>query len=135
MPRKKVDERVQARRFGLLLLPILLGLAGVAYWRGHERTATVLAACSVVPPVLALVLFPLWLRVFRAWMKLAEVLSWVMTRVILSAFYFVFLTPIALIMRLVREDPLEVDWTRRKPSYWIDKPPGDYTPERYEKQY
>lgn len=135
MPRKKPDESKQARHFGLMLLPILLGLAALAWWRGHARAATVLAALSVAPPVLALAATPLWLRFFRLWMKLAEGMSWVMTRVILSVFYFVMMTPIGVAMRLFRRDPLDLAWSRRKSSYWIDKAPVETTLERYEKQF
>jgi len=136
MARRKPDEKKQARNFGLMLLPILLGLAGVAWWRGHGRTAAVFAAVSPIPPVVALAATTVWIRFFRAWMKLAEGMSWVMTRVILSGFYFVVLTPTGLVMRVFRKDaPLDRDWKRRRPSYWIDKKPGDYTMERYEKQF
>jgi len=135
MPRKKPDQRKQARNFGLMLLPILLGLAGIAYWRGRERAALILAVASLVPPILTFAAFPLWLRLFGAWMKLAEVLSWVMTRVILSVFFFLVLTPIGFVMRLFRADPLDRSWANRRPSYWIEKKPVAYSLERYEKQY
>ena len=68
-------------------------------------------------------------------MKLAEILSFVMTRVLLSVFYFGFLTPIGFVMKLFREDPLDRNWKKRKPSYWIDKEPVTYSLERYEKQF
>ena len=135
MPRKKHDPHKQARNFGLMLLPILLGLAGLAYWRGRERAALILAVLSVVPPILTFAAFPLWLRFFGAWMKLAEVLSWVMTRVILSVFFFGVLTPIGFVMRLFRADPLDRNWKNRRPSYWVDKEPVARSLERYEKQY
>src|SRR5690349_19895813 len=53
----------------------------------------------------------------KAWMALAEVLSFVSTRVILAVVYFLVLTPIGLIKRLSGWDPLH----RRAPaseSYW-----------------
>ena len=135
MARRKSDEKKQARNFGLMLLPILLGFAGVAFWRGHARSAAVLAAVAPIPPLLALVSASLWLRFFRAWMKLGEGMSWVMSRVILSVFFFFILTPIGLVQRAFRRDALELSWKRRRASYWIDKEPGEYTLERYEKQF
>ena len=135
MPRKKHDPRRQARNFGLMLLPILLGLAGIAWWRGRERAAVIMGVLSVIPPILTFAAFPLWFRFFEAWMKFAEILSWVMTRVILSVFYFGFLTPIGFVMRLFREDPLNRNWKKRQPSYWIDKKPVAHSVERYEKQF
>jgi hypothetical protein len=42
----------------------------------------------------------------RAWMALAEILSFVSTRIILAFIYFLVLTPIGLIKRLLGWDPL-----------------------------
>jgi hypothetical protein len=41
-----------------------------------------------------------------AWLKLALVLGWINSRIILSVIYFVFLLPIAWISRLFTKDPL-----------------------------
>ena len=43
-----------------------------------------------------------------AWMKLALLLGWINTRVLLSLIYFLFLTPIALFSRLFTKDPLQL---------------------------
>jgi hypothetical protein len=40
------------------------------------------------------------------WFKIAHVLGWINTRIILSVFYFVFVLPIAWISRLFTKDPL-----------------------------
>ena len=135
MARRKRTEAQQARQFGLIL-PVVLGvLALLLWWRGHPRVALGIAAAGPVVPLVAFALPGTWLGIFRRWMQLAEVLSWFMTRVLLSVFFFVVLTPFGLVMRLFGKRPLDLAWQDGKATYWIDKEPGEFTPERYEKQY
>ncbi len=58
---------------------------------------------------------------YRAWMAFGHVLGWINTRVILGLVFFVVVTPIGLIMRLLGKDPLRLC---RSASYWIarDRP-------------
>jgi hypothetical protein len=135
MSTNPVTERREARRFSLILAGILVLLALLAWWKDHETRAQACAVAAVLAPALAYLAFSVWIRFFRVWMKFAEVLGWVMTRVILTVFFYVLLTPYGLVARLFREDPLDLNWKRRKPSYWIDKPSVAPKQERYERQY
>jgi hypothetical protein len=89
----------------------------------------------VLAPLLAYLAYPVWVRFFRAWMKFAEILGRVTTRVILTVFFYALLTPYGLVARLFRTDPLDLSWKHRKPSYWIEKPVAAPERERYERQY
>jgi hypothetical protein len=135
MPRKKRSESTEARRFGVILTVVLLALAGFSFWRDHPVRAAIVASAAGAVVLCTFAIFPLWLKAFRLWMKLAELLSWVMTRVLLSLFFFLILTPVGLVMRLSGKRPLDLAWKDGKPTYWIDKPEGEYTVERYEKQF
>lgn len=42
------------------------------------------------------------------WMKLALILGWINTRILLSVIFYLFLTPIALFSRLFTNDPLKL---------------------------
>ncbi len=85
--------------------------------------------------LVALILPPVWLRVFRLWMKLGAALNFVMTRVILTIFYYLILTPFSLVMRLFGKAPLDLAWKDGKATYWVDKDAGEGGFERYGKQY
>jgi hypothetical protein len=135
MARKKRSETREARRFGVILTILLLAIAGFSFWREHPGRAIGLASAAVLVLACTLLVFPLWLRLFRLWMKLAEALSWVMTRVLLSLFFFLILTPTGLLMRLLGKAPLDLAWKDGKPTYWIDKPEVEYSTERYSKQF
>ena len=135
MPRTKRTEAQEARRFGVILPIVLAALAGVSLWRGHPASAKVLVGLGGVALVAAFAVPALWLRFFRAWMALAEIMGFVMTRVILGVFFFVILTPIGLVMRLFGRDALNTKFRDGLPTYWIDKEPVESSFERYEKQF
>jgi saxitoxin biosynthesis operon SxtJ-like protein len=70
----------------------------------------------------------------KAWMKLAEVLAFVMTRIILGMVFFLIVTPIGVIKRLSGWDPLH----RRggpSPSYWRPYSARQRDKRHYEKMY
>jgi hypothetical protein len=62
-----------------------------------------------------------WINWF--WYKLAEVMGFVMSKVLLSIVFYVFLFPIALIYRMTKKDTLQLKkksdtyWTSRSHSY------------------
>ena len=70
--------------------------------------------------------------VYIAWMKLAYLLGWVNTRLILIIIFYLVFTPIGLVMKLFGIDPLERKINRKEKSYWkkmeLSKP-------NYEKQF
>jgi hypothetical protein len=70
----------------------------------------------------------------KAWLALAEALSFVTTRIILAVVFFGIVTPIGLVKRLFGWDPLQ---RRAAPagSYW--KPYGERQrdPRHYEKMF
>jgi len=133
--RKQRSETRQARQFAWILPVILLALAGLSWWRGHLGRAELLAGLALLPPLLAYGLPAVWMRAFRAWMRLAEGLSWVMTRVILTVFFYGVLTPVGLVMRLFGRAPLDLAWRDGRASYWIDKPPRESSLDLSRKQF
>ena len=70
----------------------------------------------------------------RAWMALAEGMSYVSTRIILAFDFFVVLTPIGLIKRAMGWDPLHRR-AHRLESYWRPYPERQQNPRHYEKMF
>ena len=54
----------------------------------------------------------LWL-----WWKLAHMLGWINTRILLGLVFYVFLFPIALLSRLFTKDPLSLKWRKTGSAY------------------
>jgi|ERR1043166_2330599 hypothetical protein len=123
------------REFGLVVGGVLVLLAGWWFYRGKFVNAR-----QVILPLgtLLVLLGLIWPRVLvlpnRAWMLLAEGLSFVTTRVILALVFFLVITPIGLVKRLTGWDPLG----RRGPrssSYWKPYSERQRDPRHYEKMF
>src|SRR5690348_8482528 len=89
----------ELRKFGLTVGSAFAVLGGISWWRGHElppRVLWVLAVLLIVPGAL----FPSVLGpVQRAWMAFALALGHFNTRVILTVFFYLVLTPVGFVMR------------------------------------
>jgi len=70
----------------------------------------------------------------KAWMKLAEGMSYVSTRIILAIVYFGVLTPIGLIKRAMGWDPLHRR-SASSESYWRPYSKRQLDPRHYEKMF
>ncbi len=58
---------------------------------------------------------------YYAWMSMAVVLGFIMTRVILTIFFLLVLTPVGLVFRLLGKDLLNRKIDRQAPTYWLEK--------------
>ena len=88
------------RGFGVSVGLVCAVLGCVSWWRGHARLGQVLAGCAFVL-LLAAMVAPARLRgVNRVWWEFAQILGWINSRVLLTLFFVVVVTPVALVMRL-----------------------------------
>ena len=131
----KTKSRRAEREFGLIVGGVLLLLSGWWVYRGKFPTLShVTLPVGGVLVLLGLV-FPaalVWPN--KAWMGLAEVLSFVTTRIILAFVFFGIVTPIGLIKRSFGWDPLN----RRaasSDSYWTPYSERQKDPRHYEKMF
>ena len=88
-----------------------------------------------VPLILAALLIPRALMVPRkVWMKLAEAMAYVSSRIILALVFFLVLTPIGVIKRAMGWDPL-FRRERSRESFWHPYPARQQNPRHYEKMF
>src|SRR5690349_17285283 len=116
----------ELRQFGLLWLPgICLVLAAVAGFRSQTAWAAALAAGGVFSLLIG-IWHPRTLRpVYVLWMALAFPFGWLLTHLLLAAIYVLLMTPIGLILRIVRRDPLAREFEHEAQSYWTPRPASD----------
>ncbi|MEW5795018.1 MAG: SxtJ family membrane protein [Candidatus Zixiibacteriota bacterium] len=122
------------RRFGLVMAVPLLIIAAILYWKGYASTpwwAGVAGLFGLLGLALPIVLKP----VYIVWMTFAYYLSFVMTFVILTLFFFLVMTPAGLIMRLFGKDPMDRRFPGVRDSYWVSSQTYENTIERYSKPY
>lgn len=123
------------KEFGLIVGGILVLLCGWWIYRGKFiDVAYILLAIGAVLVGLGLLLPRALVYPSKAWMLLAEGLSFVTTRVILGIVFFLIVTPIGVTKRLLGWDPL----SRRSPrgdTYWRNYSERQRDPRHYEKMY
>jgi hypothetical protein len=71
----------------------------------------------------------------RAWTRLGALLHRVMSPVVLGIMFFLVITPMAIVMRWFREDPLRRRFDPRLPSYWIERRPDSPTAGTFTDQF
>ena len=121
------------RSFGLLIGVVLGIWTGFTVWKGHQGWAGSALAGAFF--LLSAVFFPSWLRrPYRAWMLLAMVLGWLMTRVILTIAFSVIMTPFGLMLRLAGKDLLDQKIDKGSPTYW-KRHEGVADREQYKRQF
>jgi len=123
------------REFGLVVGGIFVLLS--AWWLYRGKFSSVVIVTLPLGGLLVLfgLLYPralVWPN--RAWMKLAEGLSFVSTRVILAIIFFGVITPIGLIKRALGWDPLRRRATSSD-SYWHPYSERQRDSRHYEKMY
>jgi hypothetical protein len=132
---KKIESSSKKlREFGLVVGGVLCAVGGLLFWRGRWNFPYFLVpgiflviTGAVIPSILK--------PVQKAWMTLAILMGWVMTRVLLSVLFYLAVTPIGLIMRLMGKDLLDQRLEPKRQSYWKIRPQTPRLPSDYEKQY
>jgi saxitoxin biosynthesis operon SxtJ-like protein len=122
------------RKFGLTVGAAFLLFGGISWWRGHDvapRVLWTLGALLIVPGVVAPRLLG---PIQRWWMAGAAFLGHVNTRVLLTVAYYVVLTPLGFVMRLVR-DPLNRSMKERGGTNWVHRTQRPVDPASYERQF
>ncbi|MCH7533850.1 MAG: hypothetical protein IIB36_19105 [Gemmatimonadetes bacterium] len=115
-------EAREGRKFGLTVGTAFLVLGGIALWRGRVLPTQILWGLGGLL-ILGAALLPAKLKpVERAWMAMALQISKVMTPIVMGIVYFLVLTPIALVMRSTKGNPL-VHRTNAT-GYWFTKGEG-----------
>jgi hypothetical protein len=128
------SEPGDLRKFGITMAVAVAVVGAFLLWRGRWEPAYffwVAGAFLLLALVAPVVLRP----VQRVWMAFAIVLGWVMTRVILVVLFYVGVTLIALIARLVGKRFLDLGFEPARASYWINRPAPDRGKERYRSQF
>jgi len=138
MPLVEINWRPSNRevqQFAGLLTLFAAVAGGLLVFRSHAWTAaTVVWILGGTVGAIGLVAPKLVRPIMVAWMALAYPIGWTVSWVVLLATYYGILTPVALIMRMFRYDPLDRRLDRQAPTYWAEhEPPAD--PAAYFRQF
>lgn len=102
----RLNDRQQARSFGRSVGLVLLLIGLYQLWRGRVPLGIVMAGIGAMLVTLG-TFAPMAITVpSRLWWQLSAALGWVNSRILLSLFFFLVLTPFGLVFRLLGRDPL-----------------------------
>lgn len=107
----------EGRRFALTVGGAFLVLAAFSRWRGHDVAPASLAAIGILLLLAGIVAPGRLSPVFRAWMALGLLISRVTTPLFMALLYFGAITPMALVMRVLRRSPLR--GARDTTTFWM----------------
>ncbi len=104
MTHKRPKDR--ERSFGISVGAVLCAIAAVLLWRGRIVRAEWIGGVGALLLVLGLTKPMLLKPVSDVWWAFAAVLGWFNARALLTVLFALILTPIGLLWRLTRKDPL-----------------------------
>jgi uncharacterized membrane protein len=127
------SSRRDLRNFGLVVGTGFAALGALLLWKGKDMWPWFVGAGLLL--ILLGAAAPSLLKPLqRAWMTLAVVMGWFMTRLILSLLFFLVLVPIGLVGRLAGKKFLASP-AGENDSYWIRRSRDDQDARRLEKQF
>ena len=127
-------ENKDLRSFGITFGIIFLIIAGFLLYRENESFQLFIIISStfiIFGFFLPIILKPIYI----SWMSFAIILGWFMTRFILSLLFYLIVTPIGLITRVLGKDFLELKKEVSNGSYWNQRESSLEKNQNYDKQF
>lgn len=122
-----------ARQFGFVMAGFFGLLSALVWWKGGVWYFYLLAAAAFLAAALATpgLLVPL----NRLWFRFGMLLHAVVSPLVLGLMFFLVITPIGWLMRLLRKRPLNLAFDRDAESYWIGRDPPGPPPDSLKNQF
>ena len=127
-------DKPTLRKFGLIMGSFFL-IVATALFVKHRQSVLPAAIIALAFFLIAISIPTLLKYLYIVWMKLAFILSWFNTRLLLCVIFYLVLSPVGLIMRIFRVDFLERRFNPSLDSYWKAREKKQPLPEDYTKQF
>jgi hypothetical protein len=125
--------KITLKKFGFLMAGVFFFISLVIFIK-HRQIFLPTTVIALLFTGMA-IFIPVSLKYFYiVWLKLAYLLSWFNTRLLLCVIFYCIFTPIGLFMRLFRIDLLERKFDNAFDSYWKTKAGKRMLPNDYHRQ-
>lgn len=122
------------KKFGITIATAFF-LITLLFLIRHNSKMLITSAISGIFYILAF-FAPTFLRsIYIFWMKLAYIMGWINTRLILMIIFYVVLTPISIGLKLFKVDLLDIKIDKNKDTYWRKKAQRVSILEDYKRQF
>lgn len=131
-PRNEIKD---LKQFGSVLAGILFIFSTINFLKGRTFWYPWFFGFGVVCVFLVFAA-PRYIKpIFIVFSKVGHAIGWLNTRVILALIYYIFITPIAVSMKIFNKDPLSRKVNKTELTYWTRRAITKPTRERLEKQF
>lgn len=129
-------EQKNLKVFGYGLAVIL----GFVSWRLMAKHVpglwpTILCATGMFLALMTLIDYQYLRPIYRHWMRVAHIIGFFFTTVVLSLVFFLVFSVVGIFLRLMRKDLLARKIESDKESYWIKRERVIFNREKYTKQF
>ena len=126
-------EIKNTRKFGIVALIFFGLLCSLALWRSKPGVATFFAVLALLG--LSFIAFPAQMKpAHDAWVKVAHLIGKTINITLLTIVYFLVITPFAILMKILRQDPLHPK-TEDKTTYWVTRQETAQPKDRFYNRY
>jgi len=127
-------DSAEIRKFGLGAAFFFGALLGLALWR--HKTILSCAFSGLFLLGLCFVVFPAFMRpAYQQWLKASRFIGKLNTLILLTLIYYLVMTPIGLVKRLLGGKPLPTRPDKTAVSYWVSRPEAAQPKDRFSKRY
>ena len=123
-------KKSSSKSFGYLFFGVFLALAAWAYVQNQNLNYWLIGT-SIFFLILTLIKSKLLDVLNDLWIKFGELLGKIIAPIVMSIVFFLIVTPIGLVLKIVKKDLLKLKFNNDK-SYWIEK---SKTNESMDKQF
>tara|TARA_B100000029_G_scaffold64282_1_gene57562 strand:- start:104 stop:493 length:390 start_codon:yes stop_codon:yes gene_type:complete len=116
----KIKKESPNRTFGIVFAIVFLIIAFWTFRGNFEDIKKIPLFISLVFLVLGLLNSKLLTPLNKIWLKLGEKIGKVIAPIVMGIVYFLVLTPISLLIRMLGKDLLKIKFSQAN-SYWIER--------------
>jgi hypothetical protein len=128
------ETKKDLRKFGLTVGIVLMAIGVLLFY--FERPSGFYFIFIGVFLALLGILYPEWLKPLnKMWMSLAIILGFIMTRVILTIFYYLIITAIGFLAKIFRRKFMILKYDKSATTYWEKRTVVQKKQIDYERQF
>ena len=117
----KVEKISSNRSFGLLFFIVFFIIAFWSFRGNIEQIKIWSVGLSIIFLILGLINSKLLTPLNKSWHYLGIILGIIVSPIVMGLIYFLVVSPIGFIMRLIGKDLLKLKYDKSIKSYWINK--------------
>ncbi len=132
--RDRQPSAAEIRYFGVLLAGLIAFFGAMSFLKGRSVTAFGLWGVAFLVAAVYYGVRPMRRPMYGAWMALVYPIGWGVSHLVLAVAYYLVVTPVGWVLRVVGYDPMSRRFDRTAKSYWLQRRRSDEV-SRYFRQF